>query len=312
MLTRESLKRDIARLFIWYPVRWFFRILPVKTSIKLLYLMGEMHFKLFKNTLRHIEKNIKMGLPDIREEGLQSVLRSYLRNHYFDRLHIFLYPRFIRNIKHVDSLIEFSGLNHLDHALSAGKGVILTLGHYGPIQLPLFGLGSKGYSIIQIGLPVDEGFSWIGRNVAFRLRMKYEGMIPAKIFPADKFLRPIFTQLKDNGAVMVTIDPAGGGKWLGKIIRFPFLGGSIPFPVGPASLSVKTGAPLLPVSVHRKLEGKYNCEIHPPLSCNTDNPLEITAYLVRWYEDQVAIDPGLWHFWDEFESGKLLPASDLS
>ena len=121
-----------------------------------------------------------------------------------------------------------------------------------PSNSHFFSLGDAGFDVIQLGLPTAEGLSWVGRNVAFRLRLKYEKMIPVRILPADEFLRPLFHHLKCNGVVMMNIDPAGGGRWLGRLTWIPFFGHPIPFPLGPALLSAKTGAPIIPLSIHRR------------------------------------------------------------
>jgi phosphatidylinositol dimannoside acyltransferase len=306
MLVKESIFRDLSRLLVWYPLRWMIRVLSVTAAFQLFRIMGDLHLWAFRSRLSDLATNLKRGLHSVRPEMIPGLLCTYLRNHYVDRLHIFTYPK-LRWRSNLDRVASLSGLEHLDTALEKGRGVIIALGHYGPIQLPLFVLGVRQYRITQVGLPTDKGLSWIGRNVAFRLRMKYEAMIPARILPADKFLRPLFQTLKQNGIVFMTIDPAGGGQWIGKLIRLPFLGEMVPFPVGAASLSIKTGAPILPLAITRN-SGGYNCAIKPPVHPGGKGleATEITAYLVRWYEDMLFKDPGLWHFWDEFQPGKLL------
>ena len=310
MLVKESILRDCARLVVWFPIRWSVRLLPLKTAFNLFNLIGDLHLTFRKKSLLHLSENIQRGISEIRDESLNSILRTYLRNHYLDRLHIFTYPK-LRKINGLNSICEMTGMSHLEQVLLQGKGAILCLGHYGPIQLPLFHLGTMGYRVIQIGLPTATGLSWIGKHVAFRLRMKYERMIPAVIHPATDFLRPIFKHLKQNGIVMTTIDPAGGGKWIGRMVRYPFLGHLMPFPLGAATLSIKTGAPILPLRIQRIANDRYRFEICEPFQLPPSaTPMEITAYLVAWYEDQVSRDPGLWHFWDEFEYGKLLDQDD--
>ncbi|MBN1355495.1 lysophospholipid acyltransferase family protein [bacterium] len=307
MIVKESPVRDLARLVVWYPIRWSIRLLPVQTAFRLFSMLGDLHLWFSRSRLDQLEENFRRGLPSIRPEAMAGILRTYLRNHYLDRLHIFTYPR-LRRKTELDGVLVLAGSEHLDRILALGKGAIIALGHFGPIQLPLFAMGMNRYRITQLGLPTAEGLSWIGRHVAFRLRVKYEGMIPARILPADRFLRPLFHTLRNNGVVFMTIDPAGGGQWIGRMIRMPFLNRMVPFPLGPAQLSLKTCAPILPLSIQRLADTRYRCEIHPPLKIQSlhPSPIELTSHLVRWYEDRVLLDPGLWHFWDEFQPGGLL------
>ncbi len=294
----------MARLWIWYPVRYLIGLIPVTASIRLFNLMGDLHLLLFRSRLKRLSENIRRGLPQLKPVSMKGILRTYLRNHYLDRLHIFMYPG-LKSPETLKNLADLEGIEHLESALERGKGAIVVLGHYGPIQLPLFALGQAGYEIVQIGLPTDQGLSWIGKNVAFRLRMKYEQMIPARIIPANTFLRPVFKHLKSRGVVMMNIDPAGGGNWIGRMVWYHFFGQEIPFPMGYGLLAEKTGAPVLTLSIARIPGGRYRFTLHPALPSDLA-AMEITSYVSRWYEDIVMKDPGLWHFWDEFEPGKLI------
>ncbi|HPQ42554.1 MAG TPA: lauroyl acyltransferase, partial [bacterium] len=152
MIVRESFRRDAARLVIWYPVRWFIRFMPVRTAFAFFRCLGDLQRWLGKKSLHGLKKNIHRALPDHPQPS--AVLKRYLRNHYVDRLHIFTYPR-LRNPGVLETICRIAGLENLHQALAAGRGAIIVLGHYGPIQLPLFHLGLSGYSIVQVGLPTD-------------------------------------------------------------------------------------------------------------------------------------------------------------
>lgn len=306
MIVRESIIRDFARIIIWYPVRLIIGCLPVTVSFALFRLLGRMHFRMNFRTVQTLRNNIFRGNPHLHDQAAAAIIKTYLENHYIDRLHIFTYPR-LRQSSELDKICSIEAVERIDSVLKKGKGAIIVLGHYGPIQLPLFQLGTSGYRIIQVGLPTGEGLSWIGRHVAFRLRLRYEKMIPAYILPADTFLRPLFNHLKMNGIVMMNIDPAGGGKWIGRLLWKSFFGHCIPFSLGSAILSHKTGAPILPLSIHRTGRKRYLFTIHEPvLPEESRSPESLLDRMVDWYEHMVSKDPGLWHFWDEFEEGKLI------
>jgi phosphatidylinositol dimannoside acyltransferase len=305
MIVHESFKRDLARLIVWYPVRWGMRFLPIRTAFWVMNRFGDLHWLLTKKKGRHFEENLRRAFPSLTGTQVGEIHRTYLQNHYLDRLHIFTYPK-LRHPGVMQKISELKGFERLEQTLQQNKGAIIVLGHYGPIQLPLFNLGTKGYRLLQIGLPTDEGVSWIGKHVAFRLRLLYEALIPARILPATTFLRPVFEQLQSNGVVMMNIDFAGGGRWIGKHLACDFLGQSVAFPLGAATLSAKTGAPLMPLSITKVGDEFYCFEIHPPIEAANRTPEEITSDLVKWYEDEIRNAPGLWHFWDEFEPGKLI------
>ncbi len=301
MLVTESLHRDALRLLIWYPFRWLVRLLPLRTAFSLFRLLGMIHYHLGRGGVGGVERNIRRAFPEMSDATIQAHTLDYMKNHYTDRLHIFTYPK-LKQGHLIEQVIRLIGVEHLDRVLEGGRGAILVLGHYGPIQLPLFALGARGYNMIQIGLPTDEGRSWIGKHVAFRLRLEYEGLIPARIVSADRFLRPVFEHLSKNGVVMMNLDPAGGGRWIGRFAPVKLFGQTIPMSLGSTQLNMKTGAGLLLLTLEKDAGNGYVAVIHPPI----DNCSGNSDALFQKYVEQIRRNPGLWHFWDEFEPGKLI------
>ncbi len=49
MVVRESIVRDILRLIIWYPFRWFILVLPFPVALYMLKMTGDMHYFFSKN-----------------------------------------------------------------------------------------------------------------------------------------------------------------------------------------------------------------------------------------------------------------------
>lgn len=305
MTVNESVLRDILRLLVWYPLRWIIIILPVRLGIQLLSLMGDIHYSLSRGKKRMLRENLSrikpLGFAD------ETAIREYFRNYYIDRLLIFIFPGF--GSKEVKRFLEIKGLENLDEALKKGKGAILVHGHFGPVHLPLVSLARNGYKMKQIGNPTDEGLSWIGRNVAFRLRMVYEGKIPAEIIKADSLLRPVFKWLKSNGIVMTTGDGSGTEKRIGRYEPFLFFGHKVMFPLGPSLLSEKTGATLLPMFIVPGTNKLYEIIIENPITSErkgNERASDITGQFIRRLEHYIAAYPGYMHFLDRFHPGALI------
>ena len=234
-------------------------------------------------------------------------MREYFRNHYIDRLLIFIFPKI--DVAAVERLVEISGLEHLDRALARGRGAILVHGHFGPVHLPLVALARRGYRMKQIGLPSDEGLSWVGRKVAFRLRLRYEGRMPAEIIHAESFLRPAFTWLQENGILMVTGDGSGTEKIVGRQSLSRFFNQPVLFPLGPFLLAGKTGAAILPLFIVPGAHKAYRIVIEEPFASDragAAGAAEMTSQFVRRLEARVAEHPGYMHFLDRFSPGNLI------
>ena len=307
MIVRESVFRDVLRLFVWFPWRWLIAIMPVRGGIALLRVMGDAHNTAARSGKKLLLENLGRMLPALDAKEANHVVREHFRNHYVDRLLIFIFPRF--GLPEVERLVEIDGLEHLKGALKSGKGVVLVHGHFGPVHLPLVVLARLGFRMKQIGLPSDEGLSWIGRNVAFKLRLRYEAKIPAEIIMADGFLRSAFRWLNDNGIIMITGDGSGTEKRVGRHGLFNFFGQRVAFPLGPAILADKTGAAILPLFIVPGDRKQYRIVIEQPLTSSgkgEESIKAVTGQFIERLEYYVSRFPGWMHFLDRFTVGKMI------
>jgi KDO2-lipid IV(A) lauroyltransferase len=265
--------------------------------------MGDVHQVLSPGKAHALSGLLDELLGPCEETFKRRAIQEYFRNHYVDRLMIFIFPHLTRADLEEWVILEGEGRSYLDEALAKQKGVVLVHGHFGPIHLPLVALSLWGYRMKQIGLPSDEGLSWVGRHVAFRLRCRYEAKLPAEVLYARSFMRPAFRWLGENGVIMVTGDGTGTEEQVGKHADFPFLGRQIPFPLGPASLALKTGAELLPLFIRPGDGGGYRIEIEEPIRAegsNEEKILKMTGRFVELLEGQVRACPGYMHFLDRY------------
>lgn len=305
MVVKESPLRDILRLMVWYPLRWSVEAVPVATGVKTLRTMGDLHYAFSKGKKALLKENLKRVDPSISDEKAEAAVKEYFRNHYIDRLLIFIFPKLGK--KEIERLVRIEGIENLKDALKKGRGAILVHGHFGPVHLPLVSLARLGYGMKQIGLPSDEGLSWIGRNVAFRLRLKYESMMPAEVIMADGFLRGAFKWLSGNGVIMITGDGSGTERKVGRHAKFRLCGQPVEFPLGPALLSEKTGAELIPMFITPG-DGKYlyKVVIERPIEKREGNGEAMTAEFISRYEKYIRKYPGYMHFLDKFSPGLFI------
>lgn len=307
MVVEESVLRDLARLLVWYPLRWGVSALSPSRALPFLGLLGKIHYHISPRKCRLIAGNLKVvyALND-QPVSLTDITCRYLENHYINQLLVFLFPRLNRN--NIHDLHTFNGLERLEHELTKGKGCILLHSHFGPVHLPLFHLGTENYNVMQIGyLRKHQDLSHIGEHVSFRLREKLEQFIPAKIMQANRFLGGAFKHLRSNGILMMTGDGTGGGEFVGHFEPFPFLGKTMLFPVGPAKLATKTGASILPIfTIRTNNRHYYVTVIEPSISSKTTDQVEIMQRFIHLFESYIKRHPSHWHFWDEFCENKLL------
>jgi len=300
MRTEEGLVRDVLRPVVWFPLRWMTRLLPVGTSLRVFRLMGLLHYWAAGERRDRLTARLRDHLGEI--EDASAVAREYYINHYIDRLHVFLYPKWTTPAA-LNQWVRFENVDALQREKDKGKGVLLVQPHFGPVQMTLLALAVRGDEPLQIGYPTDQGLSRMGRSVAFRYRRKCEDMLPCEIVSADKYLGKVYRHLNAGGIVLTTGDGAGGGVFLGEHREMTFLGGKRMIPLGPAKWAIQTGASLLPTFLLPEGRSHFKIVFEPPIAPREEGSREDTMHMMEQFaamtERYIETYPYLWHFWDE-------------
>lgn len=320
MTVSESIGRDLARLIIWYPFRYLIKFVPIKVGFRLIRWLGVIHFYFSKSKKEKIKKNFAEVFShsfQLDSKNFNLLLNKFTKNyfiiHYINQLQILLFPKLTKN--NFYKFHSFEKLEKLAQMFQRKQNCILLHAHFGPTQMPLHILGLLDFPVVQIGYPTDEGLSWIGKKVAFRLRCHYESKIKAKIInPTNlKFLRPLINELKEGKIILMTAgDGTGGKRELGKRVSFPFLGKKWLFPIGPFRLAKLAQAAVFPIfTFANPTFDYYRTVILEPIYVD-ENIQDKKNYdasfkkalskFVSLFEDAVKKQAYLWHFWDKFPS----------
>lgn len=185
--------------------------------------------------------------------------------------------------------VELEGIEHLQRALGAGRGAILSLPHLGNWDLAGANLAARGVDVVAVAEAVEppELFEWF---VDSRRRI---GIDVIALGPDSGTL--VGRALKANRVVCLLSDRdlAGTG------IVVDFFGEETTVPGGPAMLALRTGAALLPGSAYFAGGGRHVSRIGPPIPAERQGRLRadverVTADLVRRMEDAIREAPEQW------------------
>ena len=201
--------------------------------------------------------------------------------------------------------ILVSGRQHLDDALSQGNGAIVWVQ-----SMPFSHLVTKK-ALAGIGLPLHHltrpahGFSnsRFGVRVLNRLWTRIEDrFLSERIIIQGKStigaMRTLRSRLRENRIVSITV-----GDEAVRTVEVPFFNAKMRRATGPLSLSLRHGAPLIPVFTIRSDDNGFEVIIGPPLStgysatgagptAEDDNSVAANEYaarlehLYREYSDQ--------------------------
>ena len=186
---------------------------------------------------------------------------------------------------------EITGFENVIAAREQGTGAILALPHLGGWEWAGRWLADSGNPVTVVVERIDppELFAWFAE-----LRAKL-GMTVVALGPDAG--RATLNALKRNEIVCLLSDRNIGGGG----VEVEFFGERTTLPAGPATLALRTGAPILPVAVYftRKVDGHFGV-VRPPLPAARRGPLRedvarITHDLAEELEHLIRRAPQQWH-----------------
>jgi KDO2-lipid IV(A) lauroyltransferase len=205
------------------------------------------------------------------------------------------------------------GRQHLDQALSGGRGAILATAHLGWWLLIAPILRVHGYPVVQTGGPYFE--KQRRRRATRRDRAMTPGragsrlrrLLDARTHRAGEFLRPediaitldvrpIFAALSRNRAVLI----AGDGRRSLEFASFPVLGHAYPLPTGFMKIAMAARCPVLPVfGLEGARSGSIRIEIRAPLVVDpAAGAAANLAGFAQALDEQLRRTPHLWTRWE--------------
>ncbi|HEU4318851.1 MAG TPA: phosphatidylinositol mannoside acyltransferase [Acidimicrobiia bacterium] len=232
---------------------------------------------------RHMERVLSNGAD--AEAASKEMMRAYGR-YYAEAL----WARANR-IPAMLEVTEVEGLEHILNARDAGSGMIYALPHMGNWEAAAPVASSNGVPVVAVAevLPNRRITDWF---------TEMRGEFGIEIVLATgrlEVMRRLEEAIAENKAVALLCDRDLRGRG----VEVEFFGETTTLPPGPATLAIRTGAPLLPVCCYFE-DGGYRVVIRPPLplptsGSKTDMVSELTQRLANELEDLVRAAPDQWH-----------------
>ena len=186
---------------------------------------------------------------------------------------------------------EVVGLQRLLDARDAGTGMIVALPHMGNWEAAAPVAVSEGVPIVAVAevLPNRRITDWF-------TEMRAEFGIEIVLATGRvEVMRQLEQAIADNKAVALLSDRDLKGKG----VAVEFFGESTTLPPGPATLAVRTGAPLFPVGCYFR-DGGYRVVVHeavpvPEEGNRTEKVAAMTQTLAKELEEIISEAPQQWH-----------------
>jgi len=186
--------------------------------------------------------------------------------------------------------IQIHGIEHLEKALSHGKGVLAFSAHLGNFTLIGLKMAAEGYPFHM--LVKDPRYPAVAE--AFHVMQEGQGGHFIYVEPWERALRQILSCLRKNEIVCILADEKKSKTG----VLVDFFGYPAPTAPGPAVLALRTGSPLVPIFIVRRDDWSHHIYIEPQLELSlngdrsSDIPAVVSAYtkvienFIRMYPDQ--------------------------
>jgi lauroyl/myristoyl acyltransferase len=190
----------------------------------------------------------------------------------------------------IDARMSYEGLGHLDEAVAAGKGAILVAPHLGNYDFGGVWLAQRGVVITAVAEAVEppELFAW------FRQAREERGVHIEPLGPDAG--RPLLRALRAGEVLGLVCDrDIGGGG-----VAVEFFGERTLLPAGPATLALRTGAPILPSTIYFSGRRGHHGVVRPPIPVERTGSLRtdvvtVTQEIARQLETMIRRAPSQWH-----------------
>jgi KDO2-lipid IV(A) lauroyltransferase len=282
-------KRAPVRHALEYAGYLFFkglvRALPHRAARRLGAALGSTAYLLDRRHRDVVDANLALALPELDAAARRRVARDCFRHFGSTLCDTLSAARF--DPVALCRRLTLDGWHHLDEAESAGRGVLILGSHLGNWEMlcPILALYRGGLRIM--GRPPDNPH--LAREL-LAWRRRYGNVALDKRGSVRDVLRAL--EARERVAILIDqrVKPAEG-------IRVPFFGRPAVTSPLPARLSLRTGAPVVPVFCFPEPRGRWRAEIHPPILPAGEGEEAVVALTRRYLaaaEREIGRRPHMW------------------
>jgi phosphatidylinositol dimannoside acyltransferase len=237
---------------------------------------------------RQLERHLHRVDPTLEPAPLRCQAERALASYGLYWLESMRLPRTSRHL--VETRFRTEGYEHLERALEAGRGAIIALPHLGGWEWAGRWIADRGVPLTVVVEPLHPPalFEWF---VDLRRSL---GMNVIALSPRAG--TQVLAALKDNHVVCLLCDRDLGRNG----IAVEFFGERTTLPGGPATLALRSGAPLLPTAIYFEGRRSHLGVVQAPIDLTRtsrlrDDVSRVTQDLATRLEELIRRDPTQWH-----------------
>ncbi len=272
--------------------RGLLRSVPHATAWNLGRGLGALAHSVLRGRRRLALENVRLALPELSEAERRSLVRKMFQHLGLAFCDPLSSERF--DAEQFCQRLTLEGWEHLRRAQALEKGLFIMSAHLGCWEAAAQPMGLYGGTMDVIGRPMDNPF--LDRDLT-RLRSRFGNRLLDKRGAA----RSMIKILRQKGALGILIDQRSPSP---DAVDVPFFGRPSRTSSVLARLSLRTGAPVVPVFGYPRPGGCYHVvfrpAIEPPPARREDTTgdappvVELTRRYMEVVEEEIRRQPELW------------------
>jgi KDO2-lipid IV(A) lauroyltransferase len=250
-------------------------------------LLGALWHRLDRVHRRIASENLRLAFPALAEPRRAAIARAAFQHFGAVTIDLLRFPSY--RASDAASLGEISGWHHLEAAHAPGRGVLVASGHFGNWERVALLQGFRGRPMDMITRPLDnprlESMLARGRTASGN-----------RVIHKRAAVRGMLRSLQARRSVAIVIDQNYREE---NRMFVEFFG--VPAATSPilGIVSVRTGAPVVPVFSWPLPDGRYAVEYHPALwpdaaAERTTEAARLTGAFTALLEAQIRLRPEVW------------------
>ena len=288
---------QIAMLrFLLYKIGQFIvNVLPLRGAYFFASMLSDLQYTFSIVDRRNVRANLKVVLnqDQVDEHLVREVFRNFGR-YLVDFFR--LVPR--AGQEHIKKYVKVENSHYVGEVLKNGKGCIVVSAHIGSWELGAVVTVKLGYPMLAVALPHKQKLV----NDLFNAQRQKSGVT---VVSPSVAVRRCLEKLKDNESIALVADRDFGPHGL----PMEFLGRKALLPKGPAVLSIKTGAGIVPTFLIRNQDETFTMSFMPPIyppyiddeQAVSDEVLKsVINQYIKVVEEQIRKHPSQWLMFRKF------------
>jgi phosphatidylinositol dimannoside acyltransferase len=194
--------------------------------------------------------------------------------------------------------VSLEHLDHLEQCMALNRGVLVLTAHFGNWELGGAAVAALGYKVNALALPARLE----KLNQMFQKQREKRGV---KIITVSRSAVLSMIRRLKNGEIVAVL---GDRDFTGRDDRIEFFGEPARIPRGPAWLSLKSGAPIVPGFLLRQVDDTFLLRFHAPIFPEQEGSEDaIRSKICRALEREIGEQPHQWFIFDDFWASSVKP-----